>query len=356
MQAYALKAAVRELGNDCAILNFRPASQLDKYSVIPKTYGAKQAIKSAAQTLAHPRRKMRSISQYENFIARYLTDAPMVTEMSSLVQPDADILLTGSDQVWGYQIPEFIRSSEDIRPAYYFSFAEGSKVSYASSTGTATSAQLAPYAELMTTYDYISVREREAVEMVSKLSGKPVECVLDPTFLLEKEDWRKLIHDSNSSSKVPEGRYCLIYSLQGLRARSNWLKLAGAVQKKLDMPMISASHFVPLRGAGIKPTFDIGPTDVLALFANASYVLTDTFHGTLFSLHFGKQFVAFTPGRDDPRIRDITERLGLSNRIAHTVEEAAAALSKRIDYEAVNALRSVELNTSREYLAKAMQG
>lgn len=356
MQAYALKAAVGGMGNECSILNFRPASQLDKYSALPRTYGVRCLVKSAAQTLAHPRRRMRSIAQYEGFISRYLTDDPMVSDMSGLAQPDADVLLTGSDQVWGYQIPEFARSHEDIRPAYYFSFAEGRKVSYASSTGTATAAQLAPYAGLMAAYDRISVREREAVGLVSGLSGKPVECVLDPTFLLDVGDWRRLMSDAGSIDSVPAGRYCLIYSLQGLRARGNWLRLARAVQDELDMPLVSASHFVPLRGAGIRPTFDIGPTDVLALFANASYVLTDTFHGTLFSMHFGKQFVTYTPGRDDPRIRDITERLGLTSRVAHTVDEAAAAVSRHIDYGVVGALRSAELEASKRYLSDAIDG
>ena len=356
MQAYALKAAVEGMGNECTILNFRPASQLDKYSALPKTYGAKYLAKSAAQMLAHPRRRLRSIAQYEAFIARYLADGPIVTTMSGLAQPDADVLLTGSDQVWGYHIPEFARSAEDIRPAYYFSFAEGRKLSYASSTGTATGIQLAAYADLMAAYDRISVRERGAVGLVSRLSGRPVECVLDPTFLLNEEDWRKLMSDSGSADRVPSGRYCLVYSLQGLRARGNWLKLARAVQDELDMPLVSASHFVPLRGAGIRPTFDIGPADVLALFANASYVFTDTFHGTLFSTHFGKQFVVYTPGRDDPRIRDITVRLGLGDRVAHTVEEAASAVAKRIDYGAVGGLRSAELEMSMQYLSGAIDG
>lgn len=356
MQAYALKTAVERLGNECTVINFRPASQLDKYSAFPRTYGFRHLAKSAGQTLLHPRRRMSSIMQYEAFISKYLTNDPMITEMSRLTQPAADVLLTGSDQVWGYQIPEFIRSSEDVRPAYYFSFAEGRKVSYASSTGTATAAQLAPYARLLAAYDCISVREREAVSLVSELSGRPVDCVLDPTFLLDGEGWHKLIVDSGSMEAVPKGEYCLIYSLQGLRARGNWLRLARAVQDVLKMPLVSASHFVPLRGAGIKPTFDIGPTDVLALFANASYVLTDTFHGTLFSTHFCKQFVTYMPGRDDPRICDITDRLGLTDRVAHTVEDTVSAIGRHIDYEAVYSLRNAELKASRRYLSSALKG
>lgn len=356
MQAYALKRAVEGIGNSCEVVNFRPASQLDKYSAFPKEYGARYFAKAAAQTLAHPRRRMSSISQYERFIAERLTDAPMVTNMAGLSQLDADVLLSGSDQIWGYQIPEFAKSKEDVRPAYYFSFSEGRKVSYASSTGTATAEQLAPYAGLLAGYDRISVRERDAVGLVSQLSGRRVECVLDPTFLLEKDDYLRLVADDGSEGKAPVEPYCLIYSLQGFRARGNWLKLARSIGDLLGMPIVSASHFVPLRGSGIKPTFDIGPTDVLALFANASYVLTDTFHGTLFSMHFGKQFITFTPGRDDPRIRDITERMGLSDRIARSVDEAVAAAAREVDYGVVSAMRAVELEASRAYLTSAIVG
>jgi len=111
-----------------------------------------------------------------------------------------------------------------------------------------------------------------------------------------------------------------------------------------------------LKGVGIKPVFDIGPIDVLALFKNASYVLTDTYHGTLFSIHFDKQFVTFTPNRDDPRIDDITDRLGLANRVARTVEEAVKAAGERIEYGEVARTRSIEIGSSMQYLKSALQG
>jgi len=355
MQAYALKRTVEDLGNECVIINFRPVAQLDKYSLFPKMYGMKYFAKSAAQLLAHPLARSRTFFQYEEFISKNLTDAPEINYIRDLIAVEGDILLTGSDQVWGYQIPEFIKSKEDIRPAYYYSFANGRKVSYAPSTGTATAAQLSSYANLIQEYSHVSVREKKATSLVSALFGRPVECVLDPTFLVGEDVYQSLIDSDIAGNRASEG-YCLIYSLQGLRARKDWQKLVSLIQDDIGLPMISASHFVPLKGVGIKPVFDIGPIDVLALFKNASYVLTDTYHGTLFSIHFDKQFVTFTPNRDDPRIDDITDRLGLANRVARTVEEAVKAAGERIEYGEVARTRSIEIGSSMQYLKSALQG
>lgn len=355
MQAYALKHTVEDLGNECAIVNFRPVAQLDKYSLLPRMYGIKYFAKSAVQLLAHPLARSHTFSQYEEFISKNLTDAPEINYMKDLTAVEGDVLLTGSDQVWGYQIPEFIKSKEDIRPAYYYSFASGRKVSYASSTGTATAAQLFPYANLIQEYSHVSVREKNAASLVSALFERPVEYVLDPTFLVGEDAYQRLIDSDIAGNGTREG-YCLIYSLQGLRARKDWQKLVSLIQDDIGLPMISASHFVPLSGAGIKPVFDIGPIDVLTLFKNASYILTDTYHGTLFSIHFDKQFVAFTPSRDDPRIDDITDRLGLANRVARTVEEAVEAAGERIEYGEVARARSIEIENSMQYLKSALQG
>lgn len=354
MQAYALKHAVEGMGNSCRIINFRPASQLDKYSAIPRLYGGKMLLRSIANRVSQPMGWKRTHAAYEEFIAGHLTDEPAIVDIAGLVRVEADVLLTGSDQVWGYQIPEFVRSREDVRPAYYYSFATGRKVSYASSTGTATRDQLEPYAKYLRLYDRISVREEASVEVVeSLLPGREVACVLDPTFLLSADEYRDLLEGVPRPS-LPEGAYCLIYSLQGVSSRKDWLELARGVRKSLGLPIISASHFIPLKGPGVKAVTEIGPLDVLALFSNASYVLTDTFHGTLFSTHFGKQFVTFTPGRNDPRISDITNRLGLEGRVARTPDEGVGLLSRPVDYERVDAIRRSETERSLGYLIEAL--
>lgn len=351
-QAFALKKRVEFMGFDCDIINFRPTAQIDKYSLVPKAYGIKTALKKIARFSQFGELKA-SHEKYEAFIASYLTNEMPFNELEGFSHVrDYDIYLTGSDQVWGYSIPEFMESEQDIRPAYYLSFADGKKVSYASSTGEATVEQLKPYANLLDSYSYISVRERKSSSIITELTGRKVSCNLDPTFLLSKEEYYKLLGQADVKSWL--GDYILVYSLQGYRIHREWMRFVNAACMHLGMPAISISPFCPKESSVVLPIHDAGPLDILGLFANASYVLTDTFHGTLFSTHFGKQFVTFEPGRDDPRIQDVLERLELTDRIAHQASEGFALFNTEIDYGRIGVLREAEVKDSISYLNMAL--
>lgn len=351
-QAYALKRKVEQLGLEAEIINFRPIAQIDKYSLVPRMYGMKTAIKSLMRATKLGQIK-RSHQKYEDFIARYLTSSEMFTEMSGFSElPEYDVYITGSDQVWGYSIPEFVKASEDIRPAYYCSFTSGKKVSYASSTGEATISQLEPYAAYLSHYSSISVRENKSVDIVRKLTGRDCVCCLDPTFLLSGGDYDAMLRGQRY---FDDGEYILLYSLQGMRINKEWLELAGKASEKLGLPVLSVSPFCTRKSDCVRPIYDAGPLDILGLFSNATYVLTDTFHGTLFSTHFDKQFVTFVPGRDDPRMRDVLVRLGLADRIAHSVADGVRLLDQTVDYESVSKRRSIEVGNSIRYLETALK-
>lgn len=351
-QAYGLKRRIEAFGVDCDIVNFRPKAQLDKYSLVPRMYGARATVKSLAK-LPHFRQLSRSSEKYESFISNHLVSTPAFSTMSCFSDfPEYDVYVTGSDQVWGYSIPEFVRSDEDIRPAYYYAFTEGKKVSYASSTGEATAAQLAPYASLMKKYSSLSVREEGSVGVVEELTGRGVTCCLDPTFLVPRDEYCELASFCRSD-RFPKG-YILLYSLQGVRIHREWMALANSVSLRLGIPVLSISPFCARSSRFVTPIYDAGPLDILDLFANASLVLTDTFHGTLFSIHFSKNFVAFEPGRDDPRIKDVLRRVGLLERIAHDPDRGLELAEIPIDYAASDALKSKEIAQSEEYLRTAL--
>ena len=351
-QAYGLKRRIEGFGADCDIVNFRPRAQLDKYSLVPRMYGIGTIAKSLAK-LPHFRQLSKSHEKYENFISEYLVSAPEFSTMSCFSDfPEYDVYITGSDQVWGYSIPEFVKSDEDIRPAYYFSFAEGKKISYASSTGEATAAQLAPYASLMKNYSSLSVREEKSVSVIEELTGRGVSCCLDPTFLIPRGEYRELANLCHPELFPRD--YVLLYSLQGMRIHREWMNLANSISRRLGIPVLSVSPFCTRKSRFVEPIYDAGPLDILGLFANASLVLTDTFHGTLFSMHFSKDFVVFEPGRDDPRIKDVLRRVGLLERIAHDPDYGLELAGIPVDYTASDALRSREIAQSEEYLRLAL--
>lgn len=351
MQAYGLLSYLRRAAYDAEIINFRPVAQIDKYSLLPMRYGAKNFVRTLT-TVPWMSERARSNKKYERFIHDFLTDSPALGYMSELDGcRDCDVYLTGADQVWGFHIPEFDKSKEDIRPAYYFSFATGKKISYASSTGAATYEQLMPYADLLKSYSHISVREPKSVALIKQMTDRDATCCLDPTFLISPDDLNHLGEDGRAEEKP----YALIYTLQGIRNRKYWQELAQEVYSRLGVECIAVSPFYHLAGSHIECRMDAGPLDILALFREAQFILTDTFHGSLFSIHFRKPFVAFEPNRDDERIRGILTSFDLMGRVAHDVPAATRLIVPELDYSPTESAIQEKIALSTHYLLDAIE-
>ena len=220
MQAWATQKTVEHLGHDVEIINFRMQSQKDKYSLFPLHSGMKTIIRNLLQ-LRHIGKKYRANTQYEDFICNKLNITEEYATYEQLLKMEQyDIYLAGSDQIWGYAIPEFMFTTEDVRGIYYFGFTDGYKISYASSTGEATYEQLQPYKKYMEQFSNIAVREQHGKKLIGDIIGKKVECVLDPTYLISHEEWVKI---SKYGKKVCDEKYILIYSLQGRKkAKKFW--------------------------------------------------------------------------------------------------------------------------------------
>lgn len=292
-QAFSLQYTVNSLGYNCEIINYRMKSQKNKYSLFPVKEGWKLALRSFL-LLKHINGKRQANRKYENFINTKLKlseEINYVEQLKSFANR-YDVYLAGSDQIWGYDIPEFISSNEDSRSPYFLSFTDGYKVSYASSTGIATFNELMLQQENLKKISHIAVRETRGKELVQQVVGKEVEVTLDPTYLIQHEDWLNIAEEYSSINLPP--KYVLIYSLQGVKKRKKWLQLIDAIH--LNHPeymFVTVAPFAPIIGKGIINQASAGPGEILHFFAHAAYVFTDTFHGMSFSIHMRKNFFSF---------------------------------------------------------------
>lgn len=136
--------------------------------------------------------------------------------------------------------------------------------------------------------DYVSVREHSAQEIIQPLTEKEVKLVLDPTLLLGKEDWTNILDTKNEYKP-----YVFCYFL-GMDADK--VEAARAFAASNNLQIISTPFENQLYSEEIFPTYSdgIGPKEFLQLINEASFVLTDSFHASVFSIIFGKQFRAFT--------------------------------------------------------------
>lgn len=229
--------------------------------------------------------------------------------------PIADIYVTGSDQVWNSSY------NGGIDKAYYLGFApeDKLKIALAASVGNAevSNAEKKMIYPLLSRYQAISVRESSAVELL-KTMGLNAELVLDPTLLLNSSEWKKI----NSEKPIVNDNYLLLYQLNANDKMDEYaIKLAQKLKLKLIRFGFNHSDKNKTGHCIMNPS--IG--QFINLFSNASYVLTDSFHATAFSLNFGIRFNSVLPPKFGTRIESILKLTKTEDRLLSNFNDFSSA-------------------------------
>lgn len=224
--------------------------------------------------------------------------------------PIYDVYMVGSDQVWNPN------ASSSIEP-YFLTFAPHSAltVSYASSFGVSKieNNSIANRIKLgLSSIKTISVRESSGVNLVKELTGRTAQLVCDPTLLLNKSEWTMFM---KPVSNMPQ-RYVLIYQLSESDAI---VKLATRIGKQEQIPVyrICKRAFKVKKDKGIVNILNAGPSEFLSLITNASFIITNSFHGTAFSINFDVPFytVVSAKKKNNNRMESLLDYVGLGKRI-----------------------------------------
>lgn len=348
LQTYATQTAIEKLGHEAEVLDFVPEGMSFKRANWPKNDvpAWKKLIKLPplfAVNLIEYHDVNRFLRKYIHLSTkRYNCYQDIVAEI-----PIADAYLSGSDQVWNTQNNN---PPEDLK-AYYLGFApEGKKrIAYAGSFGknTFTPEEETIIKEYIAKYDHISVREDDGLKILHRFGFDNGVHVVDPTLLLRVEDWKKFA----SVKKAPKPGYVFVYNLN----RNGLIKdVAKAIAKEKGLRIINfADTFDFIKGA--KNRFGNTAEDFVNHMANADYVVTDSFHGTAFSLNLNRQVIVVKAPRYNSRIESILRVAGLlETRLVGTVEEGLNALTAPIDYQEVNPRIEAAREKSYEYLKNAL--
>lgn len=272
----------------------------------------------AFKSFFYRRAALRRKKGFEAFHQKYNKYSSKVyTSYSELYEnvPEYDVYCVGSDQVWS---PSCYTS---LHP-YFLTFAPRykKKISYASSFGVSSlpSKAIDYYRQDLLNLDSIAVRESTGVDLVKQLTGRKAELVIDPTLLLTGDEWSVVASDA----KVPQFKYLLLYVLK----KSNYItRVAHRIAKEngLQIVRICKGPFrQDSKDSGILNIIDAAPNEFVGLFKNADYVLTNSFHGTAFSLIFQRQFYTILKNgkKNNSRQLDLLENIGLKDRIIYENE------------------------------------
>ena len=251
-------------------------------------------------------------------------------EKLRLNPPDYDIYISGSDNVW---LVNNAFGISDGWARYYLDFVPEKKttISYAPSMGDAnvSDRHLERLKSLLENLDFLSVRETSTAEFIGQITGRVVTTVCDPTLLLSEEEWDLLL--SEEASLPSRTRYLLVYVIHPLDFDSPVFQFSRYISQKLGLGTVNIGyHF----NEGIPVYSNVTVSEFLMYFKNASIVVTNTFHGTIFSIIYRKGFYAFKPHAGPTRVRDLLSTVGLSERFVQS-ELEAQKLSPELDYRDV---------------------
>lgn len=294
-----------------------------------------------------------SIRQPEHILAwhkfrymqqNYLRLTAEYNDFESLCEspPSADIYMTGSDQVWG-----IVANGEHDR-SYFLDFIEGKsrKVAFSASFGNTemTESNRKLITKWLSTYNDIAVREENAKKLLQSF-GFYVRQVLDPTLMITKEEWEEYIKRGIGKD------YVLVYQIHDNKSLSRYAK---EFAKQVNLPLIRISSVLHqcVRGGRFCNLPDI--SEFLSYIKNARYVITDSFHGTAFSLNFNVQFIEILPDNQTAgRNTSILHLTGLSNRIITDFNDFSIK-DDIIDYERVNEIMKREREQSKNILKEML--
>ena len=200
-------------------------------------------------------------------------------------------------------------------------------------------------------FSHISVREKRGQEIIRDVAGQDVPVVLDPTLLLDRNQWASM---ANTPALYPEGGYILCYCISKPGALSAYIQ---TLAEKTGLPVVQLCGIRQKVHPKARCILDAGPAEFLALFRNAAFVCTNSFHGTVFSVQFQKPFfTAVAPTElaapERSRTFSILNRLGLTARIIGKGD--TAAMDADIDWTAVEARLTAARQSSVDYLRCAL--
>lgn len=285
------------------------------------------------------------------FIDAYITKTPRLYSDKAVQaifkENNFEAVIVGSDQCWRPMYSPNIYT-------YYLDFLKDNKeikkLAYAASFGTDeweyTEEQTARCKKLIQQFDLVTVREKAAVNLVAEKLNKDAEFVLDPTLLLSKEDYMELFVGKN----LPDNKGIYTYILDD----SDWkTQVVETAKATLGLPQFSSQHDGTFDSNQKFPSIE----SWIKGFADADFVITDSFHGTVFSIIFNKPFISLVNvSRGASRFESILGEFDLMQRLASDFDQQyiEALIEEAIAYDGVNQKRDALRSHSKEVLKEVL--
>ena len=346
LQAYALQKYIVQQGWDNYILNDSPMIKVNT----SWKYEFKKALMRIFLTSfrKYEQSRERAIYMFNEFKRKHLVIDGRTCNLNK-IEPEYNVFICGSDQIWN----PFSLDNPNAG-FYYASFTKKKKIAYAPSIGVYEVPQQykAKLKELTNGFDFLSAREQQGVDILRELTGKEVTKVVDPTLLLDVNQWNELLPEGSPC----EEKYILAYFLTPnsifIKTVSNYAKKHGLKLKLFFTDKTYYGYDCNLITAG--------PIEFLHYVRNAECLFTDSFHGSIFATIFHMQFFTFrrfkeTAKSQNSRVENLLEMMGVGERLLGEDDCGKVNELPDIDFERVDSNLAPFIKKSKEYLEKALK-
>ena len=346
LQAYATKKTIENNGCEVEIINYVP-ERFRNYGSIRQTYQEKayynkNPLKCLLITLfcmPSRRKQKRVFSQFDDYLA---LGEEVYQESLHKLNNCFDLYFTGSDQVWNNHFGGF-------DSAFFLDFLRNKNCyAYGASFGKDQFEKKEKdyLKKALSKYRRISVRENTGVEIVNSLGYAAIQ-LLDPIYALSVQEWLTI-----AEPRVIEEDYILIYQLNSKNAL---LEKAIELQAAEKIPRIVVIEY-ERRRRDRRATYEALPpvNRFLSLVAHAKYVVTDSFHGTSFSLKFNRDFFVALPPNFQGRIKSVLQLVGLESRMINNNHKITRIAKEQIDWDHVNTILSEEVKRNCQFIKECI--
>lgn len=365
LQCLALQTFIEKQGGNVHIIDYRPYYQRQYYIKYPSPfrgaywkYKREQGMPLLKRIYDALRWFARTIYQYQfasnrasiqrafqPFVHKHLHLTRQYSSLRALRRnpPNADIYICGSDQLWNPNV------TFGLDPAYFLDFGVKKTRRYAFSVSPCAALDESIYgkqlAQLLQRFDAISLREAEKRDLIERLYKQKVDICMDSTFLLSAQDYEQF----EEPLEIQEP-YILVYAFKESDGNVRMKEVLETVVAQLNYKVIDISLDNVHWQLNVQRKFAITPGQFLSYFKNAYYIVTNSFHGTAFSIIYQKQFISVTKTGTEQRVTELLEKLGLCSALIKG--DLQPLVLNKLDYTIHKEQREQLIANSREYLRK----
>lgn len=353
LQSYATQQVINNLGYDCELIDYVFPNKWHYQNGLIKHRTFKSFINDFMPNigLTNTQKKKKDFNRVIN--KYYKLSKNKYKHPQELIDnpPIYDIYVTGSDQTWNIK-----HTKGDNSFLLAFAPDKAKKISFSASFARSNMDEKykKTFKYYLERYNAISIRDRKGNYIINELLGKEAEITLDPTLLLNKDEWSEF--GANQKNAFKEQDYIMFYLItHSFESRPYIYNLLKQLQNKTGLKVFSFTH-IP-KGLDINYSFcgDASVEEFIQLFESASYVVTSSFHGTAFSVNFERPLYSVVDGlnSDDDRQSSFLKNVGLDNCIVPIGQEFEKINPKYNRQEISNNLEQLR-NTSIDYLKTSL--